>query len=240
MVPIEIGTTETLAFVLNNLSLSGVRVLEVGCGDGLLALRLLEQGARVRGIDVDCDLIEQARGRGVDAVAGDFLHYADEAFDAILFSRSLHHLHTPAAAMEKAHCLLKPQGCLLVEDFAVDAVDQRTAVWNYGIEALLQAAGLLAGVDAPPAITDALKRWQIDHTEHHDIADSPTMRAALRAHFEMVSEARVPYLYRYFLHELVADEQSAMVARQLLDWERELIACDGIEAVGLRWVAVRR
>lgn len=40
---------------------TGLRVLDVGCGDGRLVWRIAPKAAGVLGIDVDADLIEQAR-----------------------------------------------------------------------------------------------------------------------------------------------------------------------------------
>jgi 2-polyprenyl-3-methyl-5-hydroxy-6-metoxy-1,4-benzoquinol methylase len=49
---------EALAGVVD---FAGLRVLDVGCGDGRLVWRIAPRAASVLGIDVDADLIEQAR-----------------------------------------------------------------------------------------------------------------------------------------------------------------------------------
>lgn len=49
---------EALAEVVD---FSGLRVLDVGCGDGRLVWRIASQAESVLGIDVDADLIETAR-----------------------------------------------------------------------------------------------------------------------------------------------------------------------------------
>src|SRR5262245_12952222 len=45
---------------------AGERVLDIGCGNGVLARRLAELGGKVMAIDFSAELIELAKGRGGD------------------------------------------------------------------------------------------------------------------------------------------------------------------------------
>jgi len=76
----------------------GWRVLEIGCGDGRLSLRLAGLGARVEGIDTNAELVRKARGSLPGRFAGrvrygvargEDLRFPDETFDVALFSWSL-------------------------------------------------------------------------------------------------------------------------------------------------------
>jgi len=80
----------------------GVRVLEIGCGDGRLTLRLARLGAIVEAIDPDADSIrlarralrralppERARHVRCRVGEGEHLDFPDESFDRVLFSWSL-------------------------------------------------------------------------------------------------------------------------------------------------------
>jgi len=68
---------------------AGERILDLGCGDGVLSARIAEAGATVVAVDAAPDLIAAARRRGLDArlVDGQELPFANE-FDAI-FSNAI-------------------------------------------------------------------------------------------------------------------------------------------------------
>ena len=74
------------------------RVLEIGCGDGRLSLRLARLGAIVHGIDADSALIRVARKNLPQRFAeriryhvgeAEHLHYANESFDGVVFAWAL-------------------------------------------------------------------------------------------------------------------------------------------------------
>ena len=76
----------------------GRRVLDIGCGDGRLTLRLARLGAVVRGVDPDRKLIRQARRSIPPVLAGrvrfsvghaEKLRFPDGAFDRVVYSWSL-------------------------------------------------------------------------------------------------------------------------------------------------------
>ena len=95
-------------------------LLDVGCGDGLLARSLAGPGRRVLGLDPDAGSIERARalGRDVPGLAferGDFLDRVlpPESCDFISFVASLHHMDQRAALIA-AREALRPGGRLVV------------------------------------------------------------------------------------------------------------------------------
>ena len=76
----------------------GQRVLEIGCGDGRLTLRLARLGATVEAIDPDAASLRLARrqlpprfARRVRYRLGEAerLKYPDESFDRVVFAWSL-------------------------------------------------------------------------------------------------------------------------------------------------------
>lgn len=218
---------------------AGARVLEVGCGRGDVAAGLSQNGFRVRALDNDPGAVEAARARGVDAVLVDFLSYEDEPFDAVAFTRSLHHIQPLDAALDRTRGLLKPRGLLLSEEFAREAVDRQTARWFYETVELLEAADLIAPTeDLPSRSPDPLERWREDHMRER-LNTGAAIRAAIAMRFELIESRGAPYLYRHFCGRLEEGERGVKVGRLLFETENRGIAEGRLTAAGLRLVATR-
>jgi SAM-dependent methyltransferase len=69
----------------------GERILDLGCGDGILTEKLVALGANVVGVDNSPDMIAAARTRGIDARMMDvrLLTFENE-FDAVFSNAALH------------------------------------------------------------------------------------------------------------------------------------------------------
>jgi 2-polyprenyl-3-methyl-5-hydroxy-6-metoxy-1,4-benzoquinol methylase len=105
------------------------RVLDVGCGEGMLARQLRATASEVTAIDLDPTSIQLARehrrddaptaGAPIDYVLGDFLShpFAADSFDAIVSVATLHHMDT-TTALARMRDLLKPGGTLAVVGLA--------------------------------------------------------------------------------------------------------------------------
>ena len=95
-------------------------VLDVGCGEGLLAQRLAVVSRSVVGIDADPISVWRASERlqpignaSVELLRFEDLEPAERSFDLITFVASLHHLPL-RAALQKAREMLRPAGKLAV------------------------------------------------------------------------------------------------------------------------------
>lgn len=77
-------------------------MLDVGCGTGRWAEALAERGARVWGVDVSPEMVEQARTRGVNAkvAAAEALPFKDGWFERALAVLVVHVLDRPRAFAE--------------------------------------------------------------------------------------------------------------------------------------------
>jgi ubiquinone/menaquinone biosynthesis C-methylase UbiE len=102
----------------------GLRVLDVGCGQGIDMMRYARAGADVSGIDLTPRHAELARmhlaAMGFDAtvVDGDAesMPFADMSFDRVSSNGVLHHTPDMPAALREIHRVLVPGGeaCVIV------------------------------------------------------------------------------------------------------------------------------
>jgi tRNA (cmo5U34)-methyltransferase len=117
--------------VLAALAPSDAHVLDLGGGTGALSWAVLEglRGARVTVLDVDADMLAEARRRL--AGFGDRVSFRQASFldplpaaDAVVASLALHHVHdleTKTALYRAIYNALSPGGVLLNLDAAVSA-----------------------------------------------------------------------------------------------------------------------
>lgn len=240
--PADLARDDTLAFVRDQLGKRKARILEVGCGKGAFALGLVALGHVVVGIDRSANAVAALRRAGFRAVHGDFLgdlprELAAGPFDAVVFTRSLHHIHDLEGALERAHGLLVPGGRLLLEEFALESMDRATATWFQGTRAALGVAGRHAGQARSTA--EPLDAWREEHAHEPPLHEGRAMIAAVRRRFRSVVVERVPYLYRYFCDALAASARGHAVARAVRDMEERLVKAGVLVPIGLRVVARR-
>ncbi|MDZ7653671.1 MAG: bifunctional 2-polyprenyl-6-hydroxyphenol methylase/3-demethylubiquinol 3-O-methyltransferase UbiG [Burkholderiaceae bacterium] len=102
-------------------SLAGKRVLDVGCGGGVLAESMAARGAQVTGIDLASKLLKVAElhalesGISVDyrlSSAEDFAHTGREAgrYDVVTCMEMLEHVPDPASVVRACAALVRPDG----------------------------------------------------------------------------------------------------------------------------------
>ena len=112
-----------LGYVRDRIALAGARVLDVGCGAGLLSEALAREGADVTALDLAPELIDVARlhllesGLKVDYRLQSVEALAAEqpgTFDAITCMEMLEHVPDPGAVVRACATLLKPGGRLFV------------------------------------------------------------------------------------------------------------------------------
>jgi ubiquinone/menaquinone biosynthesis C-methylase UbiE len=98
---------------------TGQRVLDVGCGTGIVARTVAERvgGARVTGLDLNEDMLEVARQNSAteidwrqgDAVA---LPFVDDSFDLVYCQYAIQFFPDPIAALREMRRVLSPDGRL--------------------------------------------------------------------------------------------------------------------------------
>jgi 2-polyprenyl-6-hydroxyphenyl methylase / 3-demethylubiquinone-9 3-methyltransferase len=102
--------------------LQGLRVLDVGCGGGLVCEPLARMGARVMGLDPSPEIIEAARrhaagqGLDIDYRVGRVEDLAGESrtFDAVACLEVVEHVPDPGAFLKTCAGLVRPGGLMLL------------------------------------------------------------------------------------------------------------------------------
>jgi SAM-dependent methyltransferase len=89
----------------------GERILDLGCGDGVLTKKIIETGATVVAVDAAPDMVAAARARGIDArvINGHDLPFESE-FDAVFSNAALHWMRDQDVVLAGVHRALKPAG----------------------------------------------------------------------------------------------------------------------------------
>ncbi|MEM9731903.1 MAG: magnesium protoporphyrin IX methyltransferase [Pseudomonadota bacterium] len=102
---VRAGRAETASTLLDWLGddLTGLRILDAGCGTGRLAEEMGQRGAHVTAIDISTALIEEAQERMPSGLAGSITYHAGDmtdpalgAFDHVVAMDSFIHYPLPA------------------------------------------------------------------------------------------------------------------------------------------------
>jgi ubiquinone/menaquinone biosynthesis C-methylase UbiE len=100
----------------------GARVLEVGCGTGIITTKIahLPGVAEAVGVDPSPGFVDRARRREssclFEVADGRALPFEDATFDGVVLATTLCHVPEPERALAEARRVLRPGGYLLVYD----------------------------------------------------------------------------------------------------------------------------
>jgi 2-polyprenyl-3-methyl-5-hydroxy-6-metoxy-1,4-benzoquinol methylase len=111
-----------------------LRILDIGCGTGVNATFLSENGHHVVGVDLSPVAIEQYRARGFEGYVCDIesepLPFEAGSFDLVYASEVIEHCADTAAFLQELNRLLRPGGQLLLST-------TNSAFWPFRILGIL-------------------------------------------------------------------------------------------------------
>ena len=178
-----------LNYVAERIALQGARVLDVGCGGGILSEALAAAGANVMGIDLAPRVLEVARlhlhesGRQVDyrevsveALALDM----PGGFDAITCMEMLEHVPDPGSVVAACATLLKPGGRLFVSTLNRTPLAFGAAIVGaeYALNLLPRGTHHYAQFIRPSELATALRAAGLELEDLSGLAYNPLSRQA--------------------------------------------------------------
>lgn len=119
----RIADIKRLKFIAENLKKEipeNGRVLDVGCGNGVISRHLGQFGYDVLGIDISQKTIDVARSKNTlpnvrfEAISAEALTAAGEKYDAVICSEVLEHLDHPEKLLRVIYDTIKDNGLLVV------------------------------------------------------------------------------------------------------------------------------
>src|SRR4051794_25273940 len=177
------------------------RLLDVGCGHGLLLDEARKRGYETVGLELSREAAAHARSLGLDVrewpleafgqgTNGD----APGTFDAVVLADVLEHLDDPVGAINQCAALLRPGGVLCVvtpDPSSATAKLAGSRWWGYlpahtvllprrTLRELISASGLVISDDVPFVRTFAAKRWVGGLAERLGSAGAPLNAVAER------------------------------------------------------------
>lgn len=170
----EIFFGRTYRTFVNRIS-NASSVLELGCGDGSLALELARWGLRVTALDISPERINRARQRAAEIPAHhkpaftvsdlNTVALPQQAYDCVVAHDALHHLYNLDHVLDQTKKTLKKHGRLMVMDY----------IGMKRIRKLL-AAGLYALL---PTYLPYREKWNLRRRLRAFLATESDKRAAL-------------------------------------------------------------
>ncbi len=224
--------TDAMSIIVAALApLAGERLLDIGCGAGILARSLSARGAHVSGVDPNAEALALAREAvptGTFHQAGaETLPFADDSFDGAIFLNSLHHVPEPAMhrALKEAARVVDPAKPIVVVEplaegsffSALRPVEDETEVRTAAQEALRRA--LESGAFEQRGRVDYLRREHFEGLDQFLVrivaADParaavvaerhPEVEAAFRRHAQVAADGRMTLEQPMRAHVLTAN-----------------------------------
>jgi 2-polyprenyl-3-methyl-5-hydroxy-6-metoxy-1,4-benzoquinol methylase len=114
--PIQLARTQTILDMISGIG-SGLKVLDVGCGHGIVSEQISKNGNEVACADLPAitSIVHKRKNLIVVASDAETLAFASDSFDVVLASEVLEHLWNPNDFLDEAYRILKANGHLIIE-----------------------------------------------------------------------------------------------------------------------------
>ena len=137
----------SVKWMINYFNISNTtEIVDFGCGPGLYASRLAENGAKVTGIDFSKNSLEFAKknaaqkGLDIDYIHMNYLKFdTEKRFDLIIMIMCdfcALSLEQRRILLSKLHSLLKPRGSILLDVYTLNSFEQRQESASYELNQL--------------------------------------------------------------------------------------------------------
>jgi trans-aconitate methyltransferase len=215
----------------------GERILDLGCGEGQLTLRIAANGATVVGVDSSTEMVAAARSRGIAAIEGsaESLPCESATFDAVFSNAALHWVRDQDAVLDQVLRVLKPGGRFVAEmgghgDIAAIRVALTSVLARYGYGDLEEGVNYYPTPEsyAQRLIRHGFQVQQIALVQRPTLLPEGGMQGWLRTFRRDVLDG-LPEAHR----ETVVEETTALLAPVLRDEEGNWTA----DYVRLRFIA---
>lgn len=117
---VDIKRLDFIVNAIQNHTNCQVKVLDVGCGNGLISIQLGQMGFEVKGIDISEKAILKAAAANnlsnvsFEVIDAEELKVQHQKYDVIICSEVLEHLHKPEIMVKTLHTLLTNDGILII------------------------------------------------------------------------------------------------------------------------------
>ena len=179
-----------------NLTFSGARVLDVGCGDGFIDLGVVRRlnPSKLVGVDFEMPNIEELRTLSKTNLGDDLPHnlsfgtctattipLPDESFDVVMSWSVFEHVSNPVAVMSEIKRILRPGGFMFLQIWPLYMSQRGSHLWNWYPEG-----------------------WEHLLSNHDDLrsemsqklAGNPDLHAAMNADFDTLNRLTLQDLQR--------------------------------------------
>ncbi len=114
--PLNVARIQTISDMVGGLG-KGLRVLDIGCGAGVISDRIREIGNSVTCADLPTIASLAHKSRELNAVAADAeqLAFASNSFDVVIALELLEHLWNPQSFLDEVYRILEACGHLIIE-----------------------------------------------------------------------------------------------------------------------------